>query len=161
MIKLVPMSNEEFDRWLTRSIQIYAQEKVRAGNWLTDDALERAQTTFDELLPEGVATQNQYFISIEDEALSDIVGLMWIGVDDQYPKPSVYINDLTIFEQYQRQGYGTQALIAMEAKALEMGIFRITLQVFGQNQAARGLYEKAGFKTTNVFMMKDLEAGDK
>lgn len=71
-----------------------------------------------------------------------VVGMIWIA--QQMPEnPSTgYIYDFVIFEQYQGQGYGKQAIKEVEVLAKELGITQIGLNVFGHNDIARSLYEK-------------------
>ncbi len=38
-MRLVPMNQAEYDRWIEKSIKAYAEDKVRAGTWQPDDAL--------------------------------------------------------------------------------------------------------------------------
>ena len=67
-----------------------------------------------------------------------------------------YVCDLLIDEGYRRQGYGTQAMRAVEQEVRALGIDRIALHVFGHNHPARALYEKVGYEETNLHMAKNL-----
>ncbi len=49
---------------------------------------------------------------------------------------------------------GEQAFQALEIKVRELGLHTIALHVFGHNHAARAMYEKLGYITTNVQMLK-------
>ena len=42
MITLQPMSEADFKVYLEKMIPEYAREKVQAGNWPAEDALERS-----------------------------------------------------------------------------------------------------------------------
>lgn len=55
--------------------------------------------------------------------------------------------------------YGTQALRAVEERAIELGAVNVELHVFGHNPAARSLYEKVGYETTSVVMRRRLRQG--
>jgi ribosomal protein S18 acetylase RimI-like enzyme len=51
-------------------------------------------------------------------------------------------------------------MLALEARVISMGLDVISLHVFGHNRAARSLYEKLGYETTNVYMSKKLSIGE-
>jgi ribosomal protein S18 acetylase RimI-like enzyme len=66
------------------------------------------------------------------------------------------VYDVRIDEAFQRRGYATQAFQKLETLVRDMGMSAISLHVFGHNTAARALYEKLGFATTNVMMSKQI-----
>lgn len=51
MITLKPMAEEEFQRYCEYAIEDYAKEKVAAGNWSEDEAVNLSKIEFDRLLP--------------------------------------------------------------------------------------------------------------
>ena len=153
MISLRPLSKAEFETYLEGAIQDYAQEHVTAGNWQAAEALDRARQEFQQLLPDGVASQNQHLFTVLNEA-AEPVGMIWFAV--QGTPPSAFIYDFRIHDQFQRRGYGQQAMTAIEARVKELGLARIGLHVFGHNHAARALYEKMGYQVTNVLMEKKI-----
>ena len=67
-----------------------------------------------------------------------------------------FIYDFRTLDEFHRQGYGTQAMIALEDEVRKLGIDTIGLHVFGHNHAARALYEKVGYEVTDVHMAKHL-----
>ena len=69
---------------------------------------------------------------------------------------TAYLCELLIDAPYRRQGYGTEALRAVEPAVRALGIERIALHVFGHNHPARALYEKVGYEETNIHMAKNL-----
>ena len=154
MIRLVPMTETEFQAYLVDDIERYAQEHVRMGNWHSSEALQKSKDEHQRLLPDGLATQNHFFFSIEDEQRGAKVGIIWFAVYDDRSQAFVY--DFLIYEEYRRQGYGTQTLLALEAKVKELGIDKIALHVFAHNHVARALYEKTGFEITGIYMTKKL-----
>ena len=160
MVRLIPMCEDEFRIWLEKAIRDYADEKVRAGNWNPDDALEQSKQTYRELLPEGLSSKNQYLFSIQDDALARNVGMIWFALSDNGMRQSAFVYDFVIFEQFRRHGYGAQALRELEGEVKHLGLDTISLHVFGHNLPARALYEKMGYVITNVNMSKDLNARD-
>jgi ribosomal protein S18 acetylase RimI-like enzyme len=157
MVQLVPMTEAEFQAYLEPAIAGYAAEHVKGGRWSEDEALEESRKEFTQLLPDGLSTANQHLFSIKDDAGAS-VGMLWFNVRERGSDRSAFIYDVRIYELFQRRGYATQAFQALEALARDMGITAISLHVFGHNAAARALYEKLGFETTNVLMNKRIES---
>ena len=156
MVQLNPIAEPEYQSWLTQVIKDYAQDKIDAGAWSPEEALDRSKQEFDELLPNGTATKDNYLYSVHDPQLGNNVGVVWIGIMDKRWHKIVFIYDFMIDEQYRRQGYGTQALLALDDKVRELGWDTIDLHVFGHNAAARALYEKVGYIATDIMMRKRL-----
>ena len=156
MLQLVPMTEKEFRAFRAEDVAHYAQEHVRAGRWSQEESLPLAEHEFDELLPDGVATPKHYLFSLKDEALGTEVGRLWFAVHEEGGEATAFVYNIVIFEAFRRQGYGMQAMQALEEKVRELGLSNISLHVFGHNHAARAMYEKLGYATTNVMMRKAL-----
>lgn len=60
------------------------------------------------------------------------------------------ITNVAVDPERRRQGIGKMLLRGLLAKAGELGIRRIFLEVRVSNTAARALYEQAGFRTVDV-----------
>ena len=73
MIKLQPMSLAEFQVYLERSVAEYADDKVKAGNWPQEGALERSRQEFNKYLPQGLDTPENFLRTLIDRetALED------------------------------------------------------------------------------------------
>lgn len=156
MVRLAPLTEEAFATWRRDAIPAYAQDKVEAGNWLPEVALERSEAEFSRFLPEGLATPDQHFFSIVDAATGNQVGVVWFAVADWSGRRAAFILDFLVYEPFRRHGFAFQALSALEAEVRALGLDTMELHVFGHNRAARALYEKAGFEVTNVNMAKHL-----
>lgn len=156
MVRLEPMDEAEFQDYLKESIPEYAQEHVKAGRWSSEEALQRAREEYEQILPDGLQTKDQYVFSVVDEGTATNVGMLWFAVRIRGQKPSAYVFDVIIAENYRRRGYGEQAFRALEEKVHELGIETISLHVFGHNYAARAMYEKLGYIPTNITMSKTL-----
>jgi ribosomal protein S18 acetylase RimI-like enzyme len=154
MVKLVPMTESEFQIYLKHSIESYAQEHIRAGNWDSSDALQKSEEEFHRFLPEGLASEKQHLLSIEDGHTGVKIGVIWFAESIQASRPSAFIYDFLIYEEHRRKGYGGQTLSALEEKVKELGIEIISLHVFGHNQFAIELYQKAGYEITDIHMSK-------
>jgi len=150
------MTENEFQAYRQHSVEEYAQEHIRAGNWHPSEALQKAEKEFLQLLPDGVASKNHYLFSLEDDHAGVKVGMIWFAVRDKASHLSAFIYDFVIYEEFRRRGYGQQTLTVLEEKAKELGLDTISLHVFGHNQAAIALYQQAGYETTSLYMAKKL-----
>ena len=160
MIELVPVTAEEYQVWVRQSVNDYAAEKVRAGNWPASEAQRLGEQALAQNLPEGLATKDQHIFNIKDEALGRDVGVLWLSIVRDGPRPWAWLSDIVIYEEFRRKGYGEQAMHALEDKARSLGLFKIDLHVFGHNHTAQSLYEKMGYKVTNINMSKSLDEPD-
>jgi GNAT superfamily N-acetyltransferase len=151
------MTEAEFHRFLAVSVPEFASEKVKAGNWTPEEALEKSRKTHEDLLPRGLESPNQYLYTIQDGAAQ--VGRIWLSVDPETAGGAGFIYDLFVAEPYRRKGIAEQAMLRLEKEALRLGVGSLALQVFGYNTVARSLYEKLGYETTNINMLKVLTAG--
>lgn len=152
MIKLEPLQQEDFERFLAREIQQYAEDHVRNGNWSAEEALERSKQEFEHYLPDGIHSKDQYLYSLRDDNESK-VGILWVQVKDR----KAFIFDFVIDEAFRGKGYGKQALAAMEEELKSMDVESVGLHVFGDNIVAQELYKKAGFEITGIHMRKTLK----
>jgi RimJ/RimL family protein N-acetyltransferase len=155
MIRLVPMDEADFQAYLAAAIPSYAEEHIAAGRWSREEALNKAEAEYHQLLPEGLATPDQYLYSIEDMAGAK-VGMLWFAVERRPAGARAFVYDVEVFEPFRRRGYAEQAFKAMEERVRELGLNTISLHVFGHNHAARALYEKLGYIATNLNMSKTL-----
>lgn len=159
MVRLVPMTDAEFETYTARLIPDYAQEHVEAGNWSPEEALERSERQVRELLPEGPRTPNQFVYTIQDERTETTVGILWFARQQRRAAWEAYVYDIEIDEEYRRRGYGSDAFRALEEKVRGLGLSTISLHVFGHNRAARAMYEGLGYVETDIWMSKTLDCG--
>jgi len=152
MVKLETIQQEDFDRFLEHGIREYAEDHVRNGNWPAEGALERSRKEFENLLPDGIHSKNQFLYSIIDDG-NNKIGVLWVQVKDQ----RAFIYDFVIDESFRGKGYGKQALIAMDEKLKAMSVESVGLHVFGDNITAQELYKKMGFQITGIHMKKELK----
>ena len=155
-VRLAPMTQGEYEAFVAYEIKDYAEEHVKAGNWLADEALAKSEAEFKQLLPEGKDSKDNYLFSIFDLDSGEYVGNVWFAVIERSGPRHAFIYDFRIRDEFHRHGYGTQAMIALEIEVRKLGIDTLSLHVFGHNLAARGLYEKVGYEITNINMSKHL-----
>jgi len=139
--------------YLERGIREYAEDHVRNGNWSAEEALERSKKEFEQLLPEGVNSQDQFLFSIVDETDDNKISLLWVQVKDQ----KAFIYDFIIDESSRGKGYGKQALVALDEKLKSIEVQSVGLHVFGDNITAQELYKKMGYQITGIHMKKRLK----
>ena len=155
IVQLRPMSEAEFDSYMRQAVPSYAQAHIEAGDVDPGEALARAQADYDALLPEGLRTRDQYLWTIADDA-HEAVGMMWFEVRERERGRSAYIFDIAIREDRRRRGYARIAMSLLEERLNAMSIGRVSLNVFGNNHAARTLYEAMGYRVTGIGMTKVL-----
>jgi RimJ/RimL family protein N-acetyltransferase len=157
MLYLRPMDETEYQQFLDYAITNYAEEKVQAGNYAPADAIEYSTIEYQEQLPDGVKTKDNFLLMIVEKELGKPVGFVWLMIQQTGHLRSLTLVNILIYEAFRSRGYGTQTLQLVEEKALTLGLERITLHAFGHNRGAISLYERLGYKITNVHMAKDLE----
>jgi GNAT superfamily N-acetyltransferase len=148
------MTASEFEHFLSRSIPEYADEKVKAGNWTTEEALERSRASHGELLPDGLNSPRQHLFTIESDGR--VAGRVWLCSDPTIAGGAGFIYDLFVEEAFRRQGVATAAMTLLEREARRLGLRALALHVFGFNVPARSLYQKLGYEITNVNMAKPI-----
>lgn len=157
MVSLISMQENELQSYLDKTIPGYAAENVKAGYWTEEEGLQKSRDTFDRLLPDGVNTKNQLLYKIHDTETVQRVGIIWLNVRIDTPRPAGFIYDIEIDEVHRGKGYGKQAMLAIEEKARELGLESIALHVFSHNTVAKSLYEMIGYQVKSMNMTKSLD----
>lgn len=155
-IALRPMTATEFQRYLKPAIRGYAQMHIRAGDVDPKKALGRAKKDYAELLPKGLASPGHHLYSITRAEDGKPIGMVWFELKQRHGKRNVFIFDFAINKAQRGKGFGARSMSAIEQQAKLLGAVAVDLHVFGHNLAARGLYEKCGYRYTGMHMSKDL-----
>ncbi len=156
MTLLRPMRAEAYEAYLQAAISSYADDNVAAGRWPVDGAWERSRTDFQDSLPQGLATPNNYLFEIWAQSNGPIVGYLWFAEVTQHGLRSAYVYDLEVKPEHRHQGYAEAAFKALEVLVAKLGLSRIGLHVFGHNIGAQALYAKLGYGVTGINMAKAL-----
>jgi ribosomal protein S18 acetylase RimI-like enzyme len=157
-LRLRPLRDDEFPDFLESGRIEYVRSMVEEAGMTAQAAEEKADADHASLFPGG-ARQPQHRIYIVEDAMSGArVGhLFWAA---RQPPGSTamraFLYELFIDEPYRGQGLGRKTLDLLEADARVEGLPGIDLNVWGGNEAARGLYRSAGFSERAVFMSKEL-----
>lgn len=155
MVKLNRMTQENYDDYYPGALQHLADEMAKARGVSSEAMMEAAKNSFEALLPGGnVETPDQYLYNIMEEGVK--IGVLWFGIRRNQPVPDAFIWDIDIAPESRGQGFGKQAMLALEKEVKSLGISRIVLNVFGHNKTARNLYERIGYGTISSTMMKVL-----
>lgn len=148
------MNDYDYKQFLEVSIDSYAAEKASAGNWKEEEAYEKSKQEFERLLPKGRHTEDHFLYTIVNAAIEEKVGILWVKEDNEAKEAFIY--EFAVNEDKQGRGFGTEAIKALEVLLMEKDIEGLSLHVFGHNTKAIRLYERLGFKTTNINMKKSL-----
>lgn len=153
-VTLQPMDEERYHTFHQRSLDLYASELLESGS--VEDPEEAVRASSQEmanLLPDGRATPGQLLFSAVDTA-GETVGEVWIALQPH----RAFLYDIMVDPTRRGQGLGTQMLRAAAAVTREHGRSVLALNVFGNNEGARRLYERSGFVTTESIHSVDLLA---
>jgi GNAT superfamily N-acetyltransferase len=156
MVRLVPMTSEEFEAFMVISMRDQAQGQVQAGAWHPEEASKNIERLRSQFLPAGLATPNHFFFTVKEPDTGATVGGLWYLVEEEEGKGQFFVVDIQIYAPYRRRGYGSQAFLAMEEKARETGMGTISLHVFRHNHPARAMYKKLGYTGTETMMSKEI-----
>jgi ribosomal protein S18 acetylase RimI-like enzyme len=150
------MSDEEFARFQVHSRDEFATEKERAG-LSPAEARSAADGSWVKIVPQGRATPGFRFETIREISSGKAVGSLWWGpAGPDWPAGTAFIYDIVINPGRRGEGLAREALQLLEQAAKREGFTQVGLHVFGHNVRARAIYEAAGFRTIDLWMLKDL-----
>lgn len=155
-VELQQMNAEEYRLFRTRMVSDYAKEKVIAGTWAKEEADALSEQAIASLLPEGLATKDNWLFSIREEQTGVGLGELWVNYRSGSRGPEAFIYEIIIFDEFQGKGYGKAAMQALDEEARKQGAVSIGLHVFAHNERAHQLYQKSGYVTTDITMKKRL-----
>ena len=146
------MREAEFAAWLPAMRERYAESMILDGGFGTEAARAKSERDIASLFPGNVcpAGQSVYLIEVE----GDTVGELWVGEADDDGTRCLWIYNVEVAAGHRGRGFGREAMLFAEDEARRRGIGRITLNVFGRNQIARGLYRALGYEERAVRMSK-------
>ncbi len=158
-IRLRPLREDEWSGWRAWAIAEYAGDVVRNEAMTLERARTHATKELDEdLLPDGMRTGGHRIFVAEDIDSGERIGHLWFGPRPQEPDPEVaWLFDIFVEEPMRGRGLGRELLRLLETVVRTADISRIELNVFGDNERARHLYETAGYTEMARQMAKDLD----
>jgi len=158
MTVLSVMRDVSYPQFFDQLVSDYARENVSAGRWPQDNALARSQGEITRLLPQGVATPDNYLFEIKTDTGGETAGYIWFAVSERQGERSAFIYEVSVFPEFRRQGHARAAFLQLEENVRALGLKSIGLNVFYKNDAARALYSSLGYAPTNLTMVKALNA---
>jgi ribosomal protein S18 acetylase RimI-like enzyme len=153
---LVPMSSAIYSQYLQAAVSAYADENVESGRWPAEGALERSREDFNNSLPQGLNTPDNFLFEIKLAESGPTVGYIWFAIVEKNGLKSAFVYDVEVKSEFRRQGHAKAAFAALEPLVTELGLSSIGLHVFGHNPGAQALYDELGYKVTGINMLKHL-----
>jgi ribosomal protein S18 acetylase RimI-like enzyme len=155
-VTLRPMRADEYPAWAEQGERGYVYQMIEFGGMERDAAEAKAVRDFATVLPEGLQTEGRWLYVIEADGQS--VGCLWFAERDLDGRPTAFLYDVHIDEDARGHGFGRAAMLEFEREAASRDLHHLSLNVFGGNAPARGLYSSLGWAETAVTMTKQLEA---
>lgn len=156
-VRLDPMTAAEFDVWLAAAIPSYAADKVDSGQWPAEEAVARSERAHHELLGQGVATPGHCLYTVRDARSGQAVGMLWVQFEAGPGMRDAYLFQFQVDQELRGRGYGTAALRSLMQDLAAAGVRALGLHVFAGNVRAQRLYERLGFQTTGLNMIRPLQ----
>lgn len=157
IVRLRPMTKEEFAAWLPWAIEDYAGEDVEHKRVEPGRARDNMTAFLGSALARGPRTEGHHLSIVEDAATGERVGYTWWGERDLDAGPAAWVYDVYIDEPHRGKGYGRGLMEAVEAQVREAGLARMELHVWVDNDRAIQLYRSLGFVPAGMEMFKPLD----
>jgi ribosomal protein S18 acetylase RimI-like enzyme len=156
-LRLRPLREDEFDAYVAHGRANYARDLIEHGGARPDIAEAKAEADWRRLLPDRLASPDQFLIAVEDAETGERVGDLWVAErDTEFEGKVAFVYSIEIFERFRDRGFGRQAMLLLEDEVRSRGLSRISLNVFGGNEVARSLYRSLGYAENAVWMGKDV-----
>ncbi|SCL19320.1 Acetyltransferase (GNAT) family protein [Micromonospora nigra] len=153
-LRLEPMTEERYDRYREVGEEKYAEHIASSGTLPPQEAREKARADYVSLLPDGFHTAGHHFLTAYDG--DDEVGILWLHLERKSDGVHAFGYDFEVREELRRRGHGRAIAEAAEVYCRERDVVAMELNVFGDNTAARALYEQLGYEPTSIKMRKRL-----
>lgn len=154
MIQFTNMTEKEFHEYRSRSLDEYA-ENIRKNYGISEEAaLERASNQFDELLKNGLHTENHCIYHVTDKDSEENVGIIWYSYRPE--ESQVFLYEIWMDPSFRGKGYGTLTMQELHRRSRELGARKVGLHVFGQNTGAIALYKRLGYVENSIVMQYQL-----
>ena len=158
-VRLRPMRDDEWDAWRTWAVSEYADDVMRNEALTPQQAITQAGEETDALLTDGIGTPGHHLFVAEDADSGQRVGHLWFGPRARSADPTVaWLYDIFVDEAHRGRGSGRAMMELLEIEARAAGNHRIELNVFGDNDRAKRLYESTGYVEMARQLGKDLDS---
>ena len=153
MIELKELTEEEIAPYFQELWEAYRAELIAAG-FSQGYAEENVETNKKAVFPNGVLQPGNFIFYAFSG--NDRVGKLWLTTATRDGKVDWSIYDIETFSEFRGKGFGRQIMVEAEKFVRDSGGDSISLSVFGNNTAARNLYESLNYETIRVGMKKSL-----
>ena len=153
------LDNEEHQSSVLAMVDAYSRDPMGDGAPLATEIRER-------LIP-GLRAHPTTIIFLAFDTDTPVgVAVCFLGFSTFAAKSLINLHDVSVLPTHRGRGVGRGLLAAVEAKGLELGCCKLTLEVLDQNDRALRTYTAAGFKRYSlqpgageaIFMSKGIGA---
>jgi len=145
-----PMTESEYERDIKGSLEDYIKDisvyEEEFQKQMQKSPREFAEQQFNDSLPSGVNSPDNYFWIMIDTETNEEVGFLWFTVIPD--RNLCLLSYIKVLEDRRGKGYGTEMLHYLEFYVAKNHpkIDKLYLHVFKHNPRAKKLYETQGFK---------------
>ena len=150
MVSLRPLREDEYDAWDAAHRAEYEHGLVGFAGMSSDEARAKVDRDIPSVLPDGLRTADVWIWAVEADGRR--VGTVFLGRRGE----DLWLYDITIGADERGNGHGRAAMLALEEEVRLLGAQSVTLNVWGGNEIARGLYRSLGYVEESVHMRKRL-----
>lgn len=151
-VRLRPLREEEFDAYLSFTMESYARDLVENAGFDEAAAARKSREDHDRLFPAGLGSPDVQVLAIEADG-APAGFLMW-APHERYGRRFAWLYQIEVEPALRGRGIGRRAMELLEEEVRARGLARLELNVFGGNQVARRLYGSLGFDEVAVTMGK-------
>ena len=150
MVALRPLREDEYDAWDAAHRAEYEHGLVEFAGMSRNAARAKVERDIPSVLPDGLGTADVWIWAVEADGRR--VGTVFLGRRGE----DLWLYDITIDAAERGKGHGRAAMLALEEEVRLLGAQSLTLNVWGGNDIARGLYRSLGYVEESVHMRKRL-----
>lgn len=147
LVLLEKMTEQDFEQFMEKSSDLYAQDLIKATGMTLAQARQRISKQRSVIIPNGLRTENVFFMKIHDSETKERVGSIWWGVFPSHN--TAFIIDIYVDDNFRGKGLGSETISEVIKTAKEYAIGDLSLHVFRHNPRAKQLYERIGFKVVD------------
>jgi ribosomal protein S18 acetylase RimI-like enzyme len=145
-LTLVEMGPDDFARRRGPAIATYARAMTATRGLTEAEATAEAERTVTDQLSRGPGARGR----LMRKALVDgtEVGWIWVSLPGPAGPDPAWISVVEVDPDFRSRGYAAAIITATEAELAGLGVPRLGLNVFGDNDIAARLYRRLGFDVT-------------
>jgi ribosomal protein S18 acetylase RimI-like enzyme len=145
-LKLVEMDPDDFARRRGPAVATYARAIMTSRGLTAAEAAQEAERTVYDHLPRGSAARSQLLRKAMVDGTE--VGWIWVSLPGPTRPGMAWISNIEVDPDFRSRGYAAEMITATAADLIDLGVPRLALNVFGDNEIAARLYRRLGFEVT-------------